>query len=71
MLKELKTIGGIMTTKLTNCPKCGKSLEYWTLGKTIACTGCREQIEVEPCEKEEETTEETEETDAEVIEVHM
>lgn len=40
-----------MTTKFINCPNCGKNLEYWTKGDFIECTGCRAQIQVEPCEK--------------------
>ena len=46
-----------MTTKHTLCPNCGKSLEYWTESDFIECTGCRQQIQVEPCERETEQTE--------------
>lgn len=42
-----------MTTKEINCPRCGKPLDYWTLGDFIECTGCKEQIQVEPCEPDE------------------
>lgn len=41
-----------MITKQTSCSKCGKQLEYWTLKNFIECTGCREFIEVKPCEEE-------------------
>jgi ssDNA-binding Zn-finger/Zn-ribbon topoisomerase 1 len=58
-----------MTTKIINCPKCGKQLEYWTISDFIECTGCKEQIQVEPCETKE--TEVIDETFTEVIEVEV
>ena len=59
-----------MQTKFTICPNCGKSLEYWTESDFIECTGCRQQIQVEPCERETEQAEETPE-EIEVIEVEV
>ena len=60
-----------MQTKIINCPKCGKQLEYWTISDFIECTGCKEIIQVEPCEVETEETEVIDETYTEVIEVEV
>lgn len=43
-----------MNTIEITCPNCGKQLEHWTEGDFIECTGCRAQIQVEPCAREEE-----------------
>jgi hypothetical protein len=58
-----------MTTKTINCPKCAKQLEYWTIGDFIQCTGCKEIIQVEPCEVKK--TEVFDETFVEVIKVEV
>jgi len=39
-----------MITKETNCPKCNKLLEYWTLKEYIECTACKNVIGIEPCD---------------------
>lgn len=59
-----------MTTKFINCPTCGKNLEYWAEGDFIECTGCRAQVQVEPCEREAEQSEVVPEN-VELIEVEV
>lgn len=58
-----------MTTKLINCPKCGKQLECWAIADFIECTGCKERIQVEPCNPEVIEKPPTEEGDLDGIDI--
>lgn len=38
-----------MKTIKINCPECNLPIEYWTRNNSIVCTGCNNDIIVEPC----------------------
>jgi hypothetical protein len=46
-----------LITKNTKCPNCNHNIEYWTKSNHIECINCKNMIEVEPCEIEDETIE--------------